>query len=1055
MTKFLTALSSGLLLASFAWAQQEVPPGTQVAELEKMSLEFSQRYSDQRAKAEAYAKANNLLLDHYLPNGKVISMIGLDEFGKPIYQQTYNNSTAAATISTNRVYPVANGPSKYNLTGRGYRIGVWDGGTTRITHREFQGRAIQSDNGTLPLSEHATHVGGTVGAGGIQPNIRGMAYESTILACDWANDDSEMASRAAQGVLVSNHSYGAICGWDNSTGSWVWNGNASVNPTYDFKFGYYDSRARDWDRIMFNAPYYLIVKSAGNSRGEGPNDPNRPNNGPYDCLPTYSVAKNILTVGAVNGLNNGYNNPNGVVMSSFSSWGPADDGRIKPDVVGNGVGVRSLGIGSDVQTVELSGTSMSGPSVAGSCLLLQEHFSNTHRLRKMRNSTLKGLVIHTADECWNFPGPDYRFGWGLMNTRKAADVISNDSAKSLIIEDVLTNQQVKEIQVTASGTEQLAATLCWTDFQGTPGPAAYNSRLKMLVNDLDLRIINNNTQQVFFPWRLNPDSAANPARKGDNEVDNVEKVEVGATAAGTSYTIRISHKGTLFSNAQVQPIQNFSLIVSGVVAGDTARQCLPTQYFNASTARFDDGSATRPYNNNADCNWIINPRDSNSIVELIFRSFNVAAGDTLYCYSVGTTDTLIAKLSGTSLPDTVYSTTTQMRLNFRTNSVGTAPGWEVEYRAIEKPRFDFTASSNTACSGSTLNFSVVPIGTTNILDWTYIWNFPGSSTPVSNAALPQVGYPVQGVFPVSLTVTNRAGSITLTKNDLIRILPQVAPNVGPAFQGFENSLFPSDPNPDLAWTNTPDANPWRRNELAPFEGNASMSIRNNTNLKNVREITSPAFDISNIPAEGRVLSFHMAYARIITAATVDQLRVLVSGNCGQTWTPVIVRNNTTNPPLSTIGMGNGDIVTSTFIPEPSQYRKDSVMLSMLPANTTSLLVKFEMTSERGNILYIDNLNIGRNVVSNNALYSRNQDFVRLVPNPNQGEAFLEWAQDGGNQMVSIQLFDVTGKRLNTYLSQEHAERLNTKELFGTLQKGVYLIQISKGNKIQNIRWIVN
>jgi subtilisin family serine protease len=279
----------------------------------------------------------------------------------------------------------------------------------------------------MAQSEHATHVGGTLIAGGINGNVRGMAYQANLLANDWNNDESEMTLRAGQGLLVSNHSYGAICGWSDDGSQW--NGDNSVNATYDYKFGYYDTRARNWDRLAFNAPYYLIVKSAGNSRGAGPNppDPSHPANGPYDCLPTYSVAKNILTVGAVNALTNGWTSAGSVSMSTFSSWGPTDEGRIKPDVVGCGVNVPALGITNDNQYVTLSGTSMSGPSVAGSCLLLVEHYSNTHNSAKMRSSSLKGLVIHTADECFSFPGPDYRFGWGLMNTRKAADLISNDS----------------------------------------------------------------------------------------------------------------------------------------------------------------------------------------------------------------------------------------------------------------------------------------------------------------------------------------------------------------------------------------------------------------------------------------------------------------------------------------------------------------------------------------------------------------------------------------------------------------------------------------------------
>ena len=57
----------------------------------------------------------------------------------------------------------------------------------------------------------------------------------------------------------------------------------------------------------------------------------------------------------------------------------------------------------------------------------------------MRSSTLRGLVLHTADEAGTSPGPDYRFGWGLFNTERAADVISESGISSTILEEEIKN----------------------------------------------------------------------------------------------------------------------------------------------------------------------------------------------------------------------------------------------------------------------------------------------------------------------------------------------------------------------------------------------------------------------------------------------------------------------------------------------------------------------------------------------------------------------------------------------------------------------------------------
>lgn len=173
---------TGLLLfflSISAFSQDRVLENTNVAELQKMEIEFRAAFKIRQEKVEAYAELNNVLIDNFLPNGKVVSITDIDDNGKPVYTETHN-AKASATISTNKVYPSATAPSKYNLSGRGFTVGEWDGGTSRITHREYQGRATQADNGTMPVSEHATHVGGTLIAGGVNPAAKGMAYEAYL-----------------------------------------------------------------------------------------------------------------------------------------------------------------------------------------------------------------------------------------------------------------------------------------------------------------------------------------------------------------------------------------------------------------------------------------------------------------------------------------------------------------------------------------------------------------------------------------------------------------------------------------------------------------------------------------------------------------------------------------------------------------------------------------------------------------------------------------------------------------------------------------------------------
>lgn len=524
-------------------------------------------------------------------------LVGTFEDGSPKYYTVYNNTIAAATTRANQLW--AGGASGLNLSGSSAnmkdKLAVWDGGKVLSTHVELSGRVNQVD-GASTLSDHATHVTGTMIASGVNPIAKGMAYGlQRILAYDFNSDVSEMTSAAAN-LVLSNHSYGIISGWyynsapsDGSAARWEFRGRFGENE--DYKFGYYDAVAKQLDDISYNAPYYLIVKSAGNNRNDnGPavgspyyrynasgtmaSAGNRPagisSNDGYDIIPMDANAKNILTVGAVNGLITPYSKPSDVVMSAFSSWGPTDDGRIKPDIVADGVNVISSIASGNSDYESESGTSMSAPNTTGSLLLLQEYYSQLKSGTFMRSATLKGIAIHTAEEAGSAPGPDYSFGWGLLNVEKGAALIkasvtSNNAATSehLLYENTLANGGTFSKTVVASGKGQLSATICWTDVSGavTPTATALNDRTIKLVNDLDIRITKGSS--TYMPWILDPSFPSNSATKGDNIRDNVERVDIDSVVPGQTYTITVSHKGTLSSGSQA-----YSLLVSGV--GGTA-----------------------------------------------------------------------------------------------------------------------------------------------------------------------------------------------------------------------------------------------------------------------------------------------------------------------------------------------------------------------------------------------------------------------------------------------------------------------------------------------------
>jgi hypothetical protein len=243
-------------------------------------------------------------------------------------------------------------------------------------------------------------------------------------------------------------------------------------------------------------------------------------------------------------------------MSSFSSYGPTDDGRVKPDICGKGVNVRSCTSTSDSSYSSYSGTSMSSPNVAGTLLLLQQHFKNV-KGGFMRSATLRGLAIHTADEAGSAIGPDYKFGWGLLNAERAAVLISNDNVDAMIKENTLNQAASYTFNFEPNdASKAISGTICWTDPTGTiVNNSIVDYYAPALVNDLDFRISKSNTTN--FPWKLNPATVTAAATKADNTVDNVEKIEVAA-GDGT-YTVTINHKGNLMN-----ALQKYSLLLSNI-----------------------------------------------------------------------------------------------------------------------------------------------------------------------------------------------------------------------------------------------------------------------------------------------------------------------------------------------------------------------------------------------------------------------------------------------------------------------------------------------------------
>lgn len=410
----------------------------------------------------------------------------------------------------------------YNLDGSGVSVMVYDGGYADASHPDFGGRLTVRDSSGQ--SSHATHVSGTVGGDGTNSGgqHRGMAPNVTIESYGF-----EQPGGLSEGFLYTDpgdleedyndaiNTYGADIS-NNSIGT-----NTAPNGFPCDWEGNYGATGALIDAIArgsLGAPF-RIVWANGNERGSG------------RCGTTYhttappACAKNHITVGAMNS--------NDDSVTSFTSWGYTDDGRIKPDISGPGCqsdgdgGVTSTDIGGGYS--QKCGTSMSSPTVCGLAALMLQDFRQQYPADPdPRNSTFKAIFANTAVDLEE-PGPDYKTGYGSVRIQPAIDLIRDGN---FLEGEVGQGETLQVLALVGAGDAELKVTIAWDDVPGTPNV------LPVLVNDLDLRVIGpDNT--VYFPYTLDMNNPSVPAvQNQEDHANNIEQVHIIAPTPG-AYRVEI------------------------------------------------------------------------------------------------------------------------------------------------------------------------------------------------------------------------------------------------------------------------------------------------------------------------------------------------------------------------------------------------------------------------------------------------------------------------------------------------------------------------------------
>lgn len=448
------------------------------------------------------------------------------------------NNVNAADMA--QILPVLSEP--YNLSGEGVVVSVFDAGKA-AAHPDFNDPTTGSSRflhkEPADVHEHPTHVAGTIaGNGSLNGLARGMAPKAELVGqafddFDWFDTlvGDKVWVHLEYGVLVDNNSFGFNVGWENLGGVWSWHGHGN--------FGRYLGETEDWDDVAHDNPGMTIVKAAGNHRNDNPSWKNevQPGDGEYkggyDTISPRGCGKNLITVGGIDSVPAG---PDSQYMAVYSSWGPCDSGRIKPDFVARGTAVLS----TMPHPIELlattngweqaydtkNGTSMSCPVVSGGIALIQEQATKSlgHTLD---SDTVRALLVATSDYLDGFTAPSYSHGYGQVDIHEAVDVLMDGAGSELFVRkhygqettDFMETRYTFHVPAGETFAEGMQLGLAWLEDESSENEGH-------LLHPKSFRVISPSGKQ-FNAWKLNKNYPELPATRAFiNHTDNLQRIDL-------------------------------------------------------------------------------------------------------------------------------------------------------------------------------------------------------------------------------------------------------------------------------------------------------------------------------------------------------------------------------------------------------------------------------------------------------------------------------------------------------------------------------------------------
>ena len=403
------------------------------------------------------------------------------------------------------------------LMGKGVKIGIWDANVT--THVDF-GPRVHTQEYEL-YDAHGTHVTGTIlGAGLMDPNGRGMAPKAEAWTWNFNAQRNGLSAQTEMGIAKKTEN---ITLTSNSYGL-----TFSRLCSYMKQLGY---RASDYNLDLLTNQYPTLqhIFAAGNDQ-DGCADETAAVYGKAGYGTGTNRSKNSIHVGALDET---------LKMTSFSSWGPTNDGRMFPTICAKGNETYSSV--PDNSYKRMSGTSMACPTVTGHAALIVERYAQLNGGKDMPSVLLRNLLANTATDLGR-PGPDFQFGYGLMNAERAVQALEH----SWYLNDNVNNGQTKSHKITIpTGCKGLRVMLVWND----PASAKeYAWEESILVNDLNLSVKVGNTP--FLPWVCDPSfgKVEEPAARKVDNLNNIEQVTLNTDELKGANEVTVTIEGKRITN---------------------------------------------------------------------------------------------------------------------------------------------------------------------------------------------------------------------------------------------------------------------------------------------------------------------------------------------------------------------------------------------------------------------------------------------------------------------------------------------------------------------------